>query len=82
MWFLFAGAVSDVEMQEHYDEFFEVSDPVCLQRPNAGAFEPSDYATMGVCVCVCVRPSVLMTSVRESLSLGQKWDYNMFFSLI
>lgn len=23
--FLFLGAVSDVEMQEHYDEFFEVS---------------------------------------------------------
>lgn len=26
----FVGAVSDVEMQEHYDEFFEVSDLFCL----------------------------------------------------
>ena len=25
-----AGAVSDVEMQEHYDEFFEVSDLLCF----------------------------------------------------
>lgn len=29
-WAFFLGAVSDVEMQEHYDEFFEVSELLFL----------------------------------------------------